>query len=267
MKSNKNQLGFQEPKGRRNKYFNEIQINWHQFEKDFMEDEDYNNLYEPHYSKKGNFIYDSKLQNKLLHLGIPCHYTDNRYSQDDFYGEAKIFWQRRNPITLKACIRKINKVRNIPTGTIVNFNSGFYYPKKYMNVSSDFKFKVKKTSVFDPEYQINKPEYKAEILSCERTKLLVEKLRFHGFIVAVYPERWCKYGERMDPEYVIAYGHGKRVGISVGNEAYMGYGLGCDNILWDYWDEFNKWSQCNEIPKTTDIKEIINILKAGIIRE
>jgi hypothetical protein len=34
-----------------------------------------------------------------------------------------------------------------------------------------------------------------------------------------------------------------------------------NNILWNKFGEFNKWSQCNEISKDTEINEIINILK------
>jgi hypothetical protein len=41
----------------------------------------------------------------------------------------------------------------------------------------------------------------------------------------------------------------------------MGYSNGRDNILFDKFGEFNKWSRCNEILKTTPIDEIIEILK------
>jgi hypothetical protein len=41
----------------------------------------------------------------------------------------------------------------------------------------------------------------------------------------------------------------------------MGYSDGCENILFDYYGEFDKWSRCRIIDKKTPIKEIIDILK------
>jgi hypothetical protein len=62
-------------------------------------------------------------------------------------------------------------------------------------------------------------------------------------------------------ECAIAYGHGKRIGISSLNNTLFGYTNGENNILWDTREDFDKWSRCNEIPKTTSIDEIVAILK------
>ena len=60
----------------------------------------------------------------------------------------------------------------------------------------------------------------------------------------------------------MAYGYGKKIGFSSFNNDFMGYSNGCENILWDRFGEFDKWSRCYEIPKTTPIEEIIEILKS-----
>jgi hypothetical protein len=40
----------------------------------------------------------------------------------------------------------------------------------------------------------------------------------------------------------------------------MGYSNGCDNVLFDYFGEFDKWSRCNEISKDLSPKEIVREL-------
>lgn len=75
-----------------------------------------------------------------------------------------------------------------------------------------------------------------------------------------------KNGEFIDPtidgEIAIAHGYGKQIGFSSFNNDFQGYSNGCDNILWDSFGQFNKWSSCIEISKNTPINDIIKELKS-----
>jgi hypothetical protein len=64
----------------------------------------------------------------------------------------------------------------------------------------------------------------------------------------------------IEGDVAIAYGHNKIIGFSSFKNDLYGYSNGCDNILWDVYGEFDKWSRCNEISKNTSIEEIVEIL-------
>ena len=53
----------------------------------------------------------------------------------------------------------------------------------------------------------------------------------------------------VEGEIATAYGYGKKIGFSSGQSSYRGYYNGQDNILWDWYGEFNKWNKCCEIPR------------------
>jgi hypothetical protein len=50
------------------------------------------------------------------------------------------------------------------------------------------------------------------------------------------------------------------IGFSTGRNNFMGYSCGCDSVLFDYFQEFDKWSGCNEINKDLSPKEIVEEL-------
>lgn len=111
---------------------------------------------------------------------------------------------------------------------------------------------------FNTEYEINMPSYSQNFSTCEFSRELVNKLRENGFIVRVI-KNTSFLGDMINT--AIAYGYDKKIGFSSYNNDFMGYSNGCDNILFDFYGQFNKWSRCAEISKTTPIDEIINILK------
>lgn len=253
--------GHQSPKGFRQSKFNSIEISG-----------------DLHYCSSHNFVFDENEENRKLHYAMPCYYTDHRYVSGihNYYGNCRIFWGRFSPISLKSCIRRTMKCRNIPVGTFVKFGTSWQY-RHNPRIDTAYLFKVKRANEFDPQYRVNAPSFYNNFLTCERSKSLVEALRKEGFLVAVHNHNVSYVltminqaaritnrsgvDELIEGEYAIAYGFGKRIGISSNDSSFMGYYDGKHNILWDKWDEFDKWSKCYHIKKTTDIEFIINLLK------
>ena len=143
-------------------------------------------------------------------------------------------------------------------------------------IDNSYRFKVRKENRFDPDYQINKPEFTHNFSTCERSIELTNKLRENGFLVIVI-KNYSFLGNMLNTavkltggkdymdteikgEIAIAYGHNKRIGFSSYDDDFKGYTNGCESILWDYCEEFDKWSKCNEIDKKTSIDEIVSIL-------
>lgn len=230
-----------------------------------------------HYCWSHNFVYNCEEEERKLYNGEACYYTDNRFVDGayNFYNNTKLFWRRWNPISIKAAIRRTLQTKGIPVGTIVSFNKSYYHPGKKFDNS--FIFKVKKDNPIDIKFEINKPSYSRNFETCERSQKLTDALRENGFIVSVRKENnnfissmlstaiAVKTGERVEPkqetgEIAIAYGHGKKIGFSSNNDTLLGYSSGIDSILWDEFGCFDKWSRCEQIPKTTSIEEIIEIL-------
>ena len=85
-------------------------------------------------------------------------------------------------------------------------------------------------------------------------------MRKNGFLVAVHNENPDRiYGEHSGC-IAFAVGCGLRIGFSSGNESFMGYSDGVKEILFDYYDEFDKWSRCMGISKETPNEEIVKQL-------
>lgn len=253
-------LGFQAPKNYRYKHFNNISI-----EGDYA------------YCESHNFIYNSEEQERKLYNAEPCFYTDSRYCDGDgnFFKRTYLAQTQKGSIgfSLKACFRIVENIRNIPLGTIIDFTQNWYIPNK--KIDFGYRYKVKKENVFDPKYEINGKSFTDNFTNCEKSKKLVEDLRKNGFIVSVSSNssfllgmvnNACKLtgqagvDSSIDGEIATAWGYGKKIGFSSFDNDYRGYSNGCDNILWDKFGEFDKWSRCNEIDKKTPNEEIIKIL-------
>lgn len=253
-------LGHQVPKGRRVNRFNSIEING-----DFA------------YCASHNFVFNPEEEERKLYNGEACYYTDNRYKSTphNYYKNTMLYWTRYHDISLKSCIRRTLKCANIPINTIIKFNKSWRYTGQ--KFSGSYNFKIKHENKLDITYEINNPTYNTNFIHCKRSRKLVDELRANGFLVSVtkntsfiknmlntaisYTNSGKPIDSSIDGESAIVYGYGKKIGFSSFNNNYMGYSNGCDNILWDSFKEFNKWSQCNEIPKNKSTKEIIKILK------
>jgi len=257
---NKNKLGHQAPKNCRINRFNSIEING-----------------EFAYCKSHNFVYNVEVEKEKLYNGKPCYYTDIRFADGkyNYYNNCMLRYNRFQDFSLKACIRKVLRTKGIPVDTIINFNKSWFYRKK--KIDNSFKFKIKKEIINDIEYQINDPIYFNNFTNCNFSQELTNELRKNGFIVGVMKnESFLKNminttiqysGDHnlidsvIDGEIAIAYGYGKIIGFSSLTNDFKGYSNGCNNILWDKFGEFCKWSRCNEISKNTSVSEIIKILK------
>jgi len=254
-------LGYQAPKGYRiNRGFMTIGI------KDM------------HYCYSHDFWFDKEEQSRLLHFGQPCFYTDGYVEgRHNYYGEGSMLWARRKGFTLKKALRLIKKTKNIPVGTIVNIEHNQYATsKKGKTVSLGYKYRVRKENTFDPKYEVSRPSYFKNFNTDQKAKELTDLLRANGFLVSVSNKNpnfisslistAASYkGSHIDVqeeegETAVAYGHGLRVGYSSNKDSYYGYSNGCELVLYDKWDEFDKWSRCNGIKKDVPNEEIVRLL-------
>ncbi len=252
-------LGHQAPHGYRVNKFNSIEIRG-----DFA------------YCESHNFVYNTEEEKMKLYNGLPCYYTDARFSdgKHNSFGQCKLRWTRHEDFSLNTCIRNVLRCKNIPHGTLISFQKSWYTPKKKINNS--FNFIVKKENNVNIEYEINEPSYSEQFTNCDFSKKLTDALRSNGFIVSVrnnsshinnmlntaiaYTGGNDFIDSKLDGEVAIAYGHGKKIGFSSFNNPLMGYYDGRDNILWDNFGEFDKWSKCNQIDKTVTIEDILKTL-------
>jgi hypothetical protein len=175
-------------------------------------------------------------------------------------------------------MRVVNQTRNIPVGTIVEFRHDWYYTtKKNKVIPMSYRFKVRKENCFDPQYEINMATYSRNFDNCERSQKLTEALRANGFIVGVskgnpdflmgmiataqeYTSGQRDADQEAGGQIATAYGHGMMIGFSSGDNTYRGYSYGVKSILFDYFQEFNKWSQCHEISKELPADEVVKRL-------
>lgn len=262
-KKNTVKYGYQAPRGRRTNY-------------GFM-CIDVENM---HYCWSHDFWFSQEEQNALLHQGKPCIYTDYGYAEGNHnsFGRGCMLWKRGNGFTLRKAIRLLKRTRNLPIGTIVKIGHNWRYASKKgkSGIELSYDFKVRKENKFDPKYEIS-PEFSGGNFNTdEKAKALTDLLRANGFIVAVRSKNpnfisslvataAAHIGKSTDVtdeegEIATAYGHGLRVGFSSGNSTYRGYSCGVKSILFDKWNEFDKWSRCREISKEKTNEEILNIL-------
>lgn len=260
-------LGHQAPKKwRYNRYFNYINIHG-----------------DLHYCHSHNFVYNEVEEERKLYNAKPCYHTDGRYfdSQYNYFKECYLYHTRREwnqDISLKSCIRKTLQCRNIPVGTIVEFQHDWYIQRKSGEIiPMEYKFKVRKENCFNPKYKINLAKFSRNFDNCEKSQQLTDTLRANGFLVDVSKGNpdfimdmiatatkysTGKRGEDREAggQIAVAYGHGMMIGFSSGDNSFRGYSNGRKSVLYDYFGEFNKWSQCYEIDKDIPADEIINIL-------
>lgn len=238
-----------------------------------------------HYCWSHDFVYNEVEEERKHYNAEPCFYTDWRYAagkhnyfKDCYLHSVRSKWGKKYELSLKACMRVVNQCRNIPVGTIVDFQHDWYYTtKKNKVIPMSYKFKVRKENCFDPKYEINSLGYSRNFIDCERSQKLTEALRANGFIVFVSEgnpdfimsmigtaQQYATGQRNADREaggqIATAYGHGMKIGFSSGDNTYQGYSYGVKSILFDYFGEFNKWSQCHEIDKDTAPDEVIKLL-------
>jgi hypothetical protein len=260
MRRQDGKIGHQAPKRwRYNRYFNYITIRG-----------------DLHYCASHDFVYNCEEEERKLYNAEPCHYTDGRYvdTMHNYYKDCHLYFSRsrwKRDITLKSCIRKTLKCRNIPVGTIVEFTRDWYFSDKKIDLR--YCFKVKKENYFDPQYEINLARYSRNFDNDQWAQELTEELRANGFLVGVskgntnfisnmistaaaYTGQHHEASQE-EGQTAIAYGHGMKIGFSTGRDTFMGYSNGCDNVLFDYFQEFDKWSRCLEISKDLTPKEIV----------
>ncbi len=220
------------------------------------EENNLNTSFDYCYSHK--FVFDSQEEKRKLYNGEACFYTDKRYKRAGAFHNVTITPFLERYLSLKACIRRTNKVRNIPVNTIVSFRTDWYCEPL---AHGTYCYRIKTENKFDPNYEISKPEYFVQPNADEWFNKIVNTLRVNGFLVGIQNNTGFLAGGVFPGQVVVAYGHNKIIGISSNNETFRGYSDGVDNILYAKFDEFDKWSRCDRISKTENIVTILNILK------
>lgn len=204
------------------------------------------------YCKSHKLIFNNAEQEKLLSNGKACIYTDKRFggiSGHLFLGK-----------TTKAIKRNSSKIRNI---------SGVEVP---LTISNRYRWVSRKGAISRPTLSLTIPTSTNPVtfnldmgditkLTDPKVIQITQALMDNGYYVTIFRNTSFITGDPINNYIVMAYGENKMVGISEYNDPFRGYGYGCDNILWDFYDEFDKWSRCYEIPKTTKTTEIIELLK------
>jgi hypothetical protein len=245
-----------------------------------------------HFCPDGNFVYNTEKEEDKLYMGQPCIYTDIRFDTEkamNYFHSTYLYHSRRNfdklrrhsewvkpnrtprdwgklPLTLKSCIRKVRKIKGIPKGTVIEFGNHWYYPGTG-NIPSYVYIHDGKDSDFIPDYQINAECYTARFTSDEWANELTDKLRAAGFLVAVWKSNPGFIFGESEGEIATVYGFNKKIGFSTGNNDFRGYGAGCENVLYDYRNYFDKWSKALTIKKTKPIDEIVRQLKEETVKD
>lgn len=234
----------------------------------------------------GEFISVDKEQQRIeLVNGRPSYHTDKNWVKpvwfyDEFYGHNNIKIgdkvMNRNKsdklnfggFTLGQALKKINKIEHLfPEETTISLINNFYCPEEEPeNRSLGLAYKTtRKFKGFTTDgFQISKPRYFANFEKDELLGKLITFLRSNGFTVSV-EDADDEYNPVQDCKQAHIYGYEKRIGISEFNNYYNGYSYGQEFILWDWYDEFNKWSQCYQISKPkseNDFQDILDILKS-----
>lgn len=207
------------------------------------------------YNVTNNLVYNQKEQEKLLSEGKPCIFTDVKFPNEhnyNLYNELRLRWRPiEKDITLKSAIRVINKIKGIPKGTVIEFDTGMYIKNKKFSLS--YLYKTKKNTSSDVTFEVTKPKYTKQFDTCKYSQELTNLLRENGFLVAVYENN-------EDGQIATAHGKGLVVGISSERNTFNDYTNAVDNILFDLDVNFNKWSQCQEISKDLLPKEVVELL-------
>lgn len=211
------------------------------------------------YDSRYNFVYDKNVETYKLYSGQACYYTDARFTKDkrDLIQWNNIYFKRRKYISIKAAIRRTLECKGIPKGTLVVFRKGYYYPKKRIN--NEFLFKIRQENPLGMKYEVSNPSFFNNFTSCSKSKELVDLLRTNGFLVKVSE---FEEGDGKKVETAVAYGHKKIVGFSElsKKEPLFDYCWGNDNLLWNKYGEFCKWSKCKPIPKSSSVEDVLNVL-------
>lgn len=204
----------------------------------------------PHweYHSGCNLWIDTVQQDKLLHNGEACFYTDPRFESTTY---QELLWWRR-PKSLKTAFRKLQRSKGLSVGVKVNITNKYYSSRG----SYTRTWTCKKATKL-PTFQIG-GGFLNQATSNDWFNELVSLLRRSGFLVAVHNNVDFLIGEHPG-QIAVAYGFGKRVGFS-SEGTFRGYGQGVESILWDWREEFDKWSRCNKILKTSSFEDILKTL-------
>ena len=260
----------------------------HQAPKKWRINDHFNYVYiagDLHYCYSHDFVYNEIEEERKLYNAEPCFYTDARYQagahnyfKDCYLYHSRHRWGKKYSLSLKACMRIVEQCRNIPVGTIVEFQRDWYYTSKKSGrpINMNYYYKVREENRFDPQYEINAKRFSRDFDTDEWAQELTAELRANGFIVGVskgnpdfisgmLATAAAYSGQQMDVkdnegQIATAYGHGMIVGFSTANNDFRGYSNGCDSVLFDYFQEFDKWSRCLEISKKLSPKEIVEEL-------
>ena len=230
---------------------------------------------------------DTHKQVDLKFEGKPCIFTDDDYElfNNNYYENHGFYLPggRRKPGTLGSAIKKIRKMEQVfPTGTVLKLVNKSYYKDDNtgQTASLDLEYKTtRKFQGYQETFSVSKQSYLSEIPDDNIVREFVKQMRENGFLVQVtdneqycdadHPDAYDSLAEYhmpspswMRPSFAAYFtGHGIEGGISYPGETLFGYTNGINNVLFDYKDEFNKWSRCYELKKPTNTEEVNRLVQ------
>jgi hypothetical protein len=212
-------------------------------------------MYYPQQTKQKIILKYSE-QEELLYNGKPCIYTDNNYSTEyNEYNYNINITKKRSGVSLKTVMRKINKYKNLTNETILlKIRNANYFPRLKMDLGVIFKMKPTNDIV---TFNKSKIFTDTSIIKDGKIKEIIDiliKLDFN-----IFKEEFDEnYDGTVIKDIFVVYGANRKIGITQFDDTIYGYTDAMENILYDDYDEFDKWSRCKKIPKSNSVNDIIN---------
>ncbi len=154
-----------------------------------------------HHEPKHNFVFNAEVEEDKLYMGLPCIHTDKNFDEEagsNFFKSTYLFQSSRRypkkhknnwlsvnrnpkkwgktPISLAACIRKIQNVKGIPKGTIIDINNHYYFRNSNSSPSYTYIHNGNNAG-YIPDYQVNHEAYTCMFTDDEWGNELITKLR------------------------------------------------------------------------------------------
>lgn len=223
-----------------------------------------------HWCKSHQFWFDDEKETKKLYNGIPNIFTDNSFDAEgfgNFYKKGCIFFgkrfQKKGTSILKA-VRSVIKNRvGLDEHDEITIENRFYLDLKEetgKNYSFAVNVKIHPNHVIQPsvDYEVNGSYLTIPNSKDESFNERVLFLRENGFLCSVFED--LDYSTNKCHNSCIAYGMNTKIGFSDFDNDLLGYHYGKEDILFDKYGCFDKWSRAENLSKSTNNLDLLEII-------
>jgi len=237
--SNNKKIGYLLPRQQRIKrYFLEA----------VLEKQEYINVfgYDIQYCKELNAFYSQTEQCFRYNQGLPCLHTDKRTTRYPLFTshEVTIYPILKERVSLKAMIRRLQKIKNIPVGSRFLLYDGWQGTDTYRYHQKNNNF-----SPLEFEADIDGYDENFDKAHYPKHRQLTAALRDNGFLVLLEDYN------TIDETQAYACGHGKKLRFC----AYS------DTIIYNNFSDSSKTGWGRRIPLSNSIEDIVKELKVTSI--